>query len=205
MRRAAIGIRAHSGWGALVAVCGGRGALEVIDRRRVDLTDGKMAGAQQPYHFVQEMKLADAERHISECAAVSKRMAIEGLRQALDRVARRECSPAGCAILLAAGHDLPPLPGILTSHSLIHTAEGEFFRRAFRTACERLRLPVEGIRERELFARTESAFGEAAEDARREIADLCKALGPPWTTDQKTAALAALLILESGAAAGGAP
>jgi hypothetical protein len=56
----------------------------------------------------------------------------------------------GCAMLLASGRGLPTLPNILASRALVHTAEGQFFRRVVREACERCRIPVVGFREREL-------------------------------------------------------
>ena len=45
MKRAAIGVRVHSGWGALVAVSGKPGAEEIVERSRVEITDPKMSGA----------------------------------------------------------------------------------------------------------------------------------------------------------------
>ena len=43
MTHAALGLRAHSGWAALVAVAGTRGAPAVIDRRRIELADPTIA------------------------------------------------------------------------------------------------------------------------------------------------------------------
>jgi hypothetical protein len=40
-----------------------------------------------------------------------------------------------------------------------------------------------------------AAFGKVAPKMLRRIATLGRSIGPPWTTDQKTAAIAALLIL----------
>ena len=184
MKRAAIGIRAHSGWGALVAVSGNPAAPEVIDRRRIEIIDPHIQGAQQPYHFAQEQTPAQAERYLTDCAAVSERLAMAAVREAVAALQRREYDVAGCAILLGSGRSLPPLSKILASHALIHTAEGVFFREAFSKACERLKIPVMGVIEREL---------DASE--RTRIAALGRSLGPPWTTDQKAAAQAALLVL----------
>jgi len=39
MKRAALGIRMHSGWGMLVAVSGDADSLEILDRRRIVITD----------------------------------------------------------------------------------------------------------------------------------------------------------------------
>jgi hypothetical protein len=64
-------------------------------------------------------------------------------------------------------------------------------------ASEQLEIQVAGIPERELDARAEAVFGSRTIQLRRDIAALGGSLGPPWTTDQKTASLAALLLLES--------
>jgi hypothetical protein len=96
------------------------------------------------------------------------------------------CEIACAAVLLASGRPLPSLPNILASHALIHTAEGEFFRQIVRQACERLGIRVTGIRERDL---------AECSALQVEIAKLGKIVGPPWTQDQKTAALAAMLVL----------
>jgi hypothetical protein len=195
MKRAAIAIRVHSGWGALVAVAGNPAVAEILDRRRIEIMDRKAAGAMQPYHFAAELPLPAAERHLAQCAASSERLAFAGLREVIDELGRCEATVAGCAILLASGRSLPALPQILASHPLIHTAEGEFFRQAFRKAAERLEIPVAGFKERDLEQQALSVFGEAAGQATRMIANLGKVVGPPWTTDQKNATLAALLLL----------
>jgi len=198
MKRAAIGIRAHSGWGALVVVTGSPAKVEVIDRRRIVIADPAREGAKQPYHFAQGQSLQEAERHIAECAAVSERLAFESLAAIVGELKRYKYVAAGCAILLASGRSLPSLPQILASHSLIHTAEGEFFRRAFWKAGERLRIEVTGMRERDLDESGAAVFGSRAREVRQEIASLGATVGPPWTADQKCATFAALLILAGG-------
>ena len=65
MKPAAIGVRVHSGWGAVVAVAGQNGAEEIIERRKVIIIDAKRRGAAQPYHYVEEMELPAAERHLT--------------------------------------------------------------------------------------------------------------------------------------------
>ena len=121
-----------------------------------------------------------------------------GLRRAIEDARRRKKVIACCAILLASGRRLPPLPKILASHPLIHTAEGEFFRECFRKAGEALKMQVTGVRERDLEERAQAVFGAGAGSLKIEIAGLGKTLGPPWTTDQKNACLAALLALMDG-------
>ena len=194
MKNAALGIRMHSGWGVVVCVSGNSAAPEIVDRRRIVIIEPAMQGTKQPYHFVESLMLEEAERHLRECAEIAQRLALKGIGEILDAVSARNNRVLGCAMLLASGRALPPLPKILASHALVHTAEGEFFRKAVREACERRRIPVVGFRERELDERANAVFGKAAAArVRQRISNLGKTVGSPWTQDEKLAALAGLI------------
>jgi hypothetical protein len=199
MKRAAIGVRMHSGWGALVAVSNSAGPLEikveVIDRRRIAVVAPGTLGAKQPYHFAENLELPEAENFLGNCFAASKRLALAAVRDVVDELRARQYRVVGSAVVLASGRPLPPLAKILASHALIHAAEGEFFRDAFSKACEGLELSVTGFRERDLGECVQKAFGKKAARVSRQISTMGRSLGPPWTADQKTAALAALLVL----------
>ena len=183
---AAIGIRAHSGWAAVVAVSGSPPAIQIIARRRIEVCEPSLAGVRQPYHYVQDMDLEKAGEHLAKCSASSQRTATTGLRGLLTALSGYRMQ--GVAVLEASGHPLPPLAGILASHALIHTAEGEFFREVFRHAARALDLAITGVRERDIATITSPAL-------QRRIDAAGKSLGPPWTRDQKLAALAACVVL----------
>lgn len=196
MKNAAFGIRMHSGWGVLVCISGNVSAPEIGDRRRIVVVEPTMEGGKQPYHFAETLPLEEAERHLQKCAAVSERLALQATREMLDAVTVRNYRVVGCAMLLASGRALPALPNILASHALVHTAEGEFFRKVAREACERCGIPVVGFRERELDERANATFGKAAAGVRRRISDLRSTVGSPWTQDEKTATLAGLMVCD---------
>ena len=195
MKECAIGIRVHSGWGALVAVAGDTGALEVIERQRVEIIDRKKPGAMEPYHFAKDLPLGDAEKFIAGSAASATRLASEAMREVCDKLRAHHYNLVAAAILLSSGRPLPELEKVLAAHPLIHTAEGEFFRQAFRDACASLKIPVNGIRERDLDEHAKSALRGDGGLLKKKIAGMGKTLGPPWTTDQKAAALAAAIAL----------
>lgn len=195
MKRAALGIQMHSGWGVLVAVSGDANWVEVVDRRRIVTTDPKVPGANQPYHYAASLGLPESERYLANCAAVSERLALAAVEEVVRELDGRHYRIVGSAVLLASGRPLPSLSKILASHALIHTAEGEFFRNAVRKACERLKISVTAIRGRELDERAKTAFGDAACQVQSRVSSLGGSIGPPWTKDQKTAALAASIIL----------
>jgi hypothetical protein len=195
MKECAIGIRVHSGWGALVAVAGDAGAFEVIERRRIEIIDRNAPGAAQPYHFAKDLRLADAEKFIAGSAASATRLASAAMREVCDKLRAHDYNLVAAAILLSSGRPLPELENILAAHPMIHTAEGEFFRQAFRDACASLQIPVTGIRERDLDEHAKSVLRGDGGVLKKKIAGVGKTLGPPWTTDQKAAALAATIAL----------
>jgi hypothetical protein len=195
MKRAAFGIQMHSGWGVLVAVSGAPNALEILARRRIVTADPEVGGGVQPYHFAVRLEPSEQEKHLAQCAESSSRLAATAMAEVVRELDQRHYRIVGAAVLLASGRTLPALSKILAAHPLIHTAEGELFRNAARQACADLHIPVTAIRERDLDEQAAAAFGKAASQVLGSIASSGSSIGPPWTKDHKTAALAALLVL----------
>jgi hypothetical protein len=195
LKSAAIGVSVHSGWGAVVAIAGGRGTEEILLRNRVVIIDSKIAGSAQPYHYVAEREISAAEKHLIRCASISEQLAFKSLTQLSSELGNIGFIPNAAVILLSSARPLPDLVAILASHALIHTAEGEFFRQAFRSAFEKLRIHVTGIRARDLDDCAFKAFGKAASVIQKRIDGMGRSLGAPWTKDEKTAALAAAIAL----------
>jgi hypothetical protein len=183
----------HSGWGVLVALS--LDPLELLARRRMVTADPEMPGAIQPYHFAAQLEQAQQEKHLSRCAASACSLAASAIGEVMSELTQRHYRILGAAVLFAAGRPLPALEKILSAHPLIHTAEGEFFRQAASKAFHGLQIPVTSIRERELDQRAKAAFGSTAGRVQSTISSLGTFVGPPWTRDHKTAALAAALIL----------
>jgi hypothetical protein len=193
--RAALGISVHSGWGALVAIANESREFQLIDRWRLEIIEAQMPGAKQPYHFVEDFKLSAAERHLKNCAAISRRLASAAIREIVEKLEGVKYETKSGVVLLSSGRALPALAQILASHALIHTAEGVFFRKIFREAFERAGIRVSGIPARELEERARTAFGKRATWITQKIAQFGKTIGPPWTSDHKQAALAAAIVL----------
>ncbi len=165
-----------------------------MDRRRLDCIDPSLSGSKQPYHFVREMALTAAEAYLARCRETADCLAVSALADAIRELTGRGCRVVGAAIVEGAGRPLPGLAAILASHALIHTAEGEFFRAAFRSACGAAGIAVTGVRERDLIP--------APPRLSAAVDRLGRVLGPPWTQDQKIAALAACRILPGAVTAG---
>jgi hypothetical protein len=196
MDDAAIGISVHSGWGVLVALSSDGDGLEVVHRARVEIIGNEISGWKQPYHHAENLSLPEAQRHIANCAVASSRLAVTALGEIVERLRDAEFRVIGSAILLGSGRSLPDLSSILNAHPLIHTAEGEFFRRIFWDACSQLQISPVGFRVRDLSECAAKVLGKAVKaKLERNIHTLGKSIGPPWTSDHKQAALAASVML----------
>ncbi|HEV7498998.1 MAG TPA: hypothetical protein VGQ33_03295 [Vicinamibacteria bacterium] len=191
--QAALGLRAHSGWAALVAVGGGPASPQVLDRRRIEMADGPEA--KQPYHAAEDLPLARAQALLDRFARVAQERAAAGLGAALADLRADGYDVAGVIVLTASGKPLPGLESVLASHALIHTADGEHFRTALAFAGKHHRVPVARIREKDLVAQAAKALGRAAPALQATVTAWGKPLGPPWTQDQKLSALSAWLGL----------
>jgi hypothetical protein len=195
MKSATLGLRVHSGWAVAVALCGSPDSLMVIDRRRIQLVKTFTYTYRQPYHTAEKMPANDATRFISRTRSEAARLALSSLHTLQRDLAEQDYKIIRCALLLASGRALPQLEQILASHALIHTADGELFRNALHAACTRCRLPLEAVREKELFGVASRTLGLSAGTLKRRITEFGKSFGPPWTQDEKFATLAAWLTL----------
>jgi len=192
-RPAALGFRAHSGWAAMVVLGGAASEPVVLQRRRVQLV--KPGIPVQPYHAAADMELQDAERFLRNCAGVARALAQSCVVEVLAELAAQGFEAIGSAVLLSSGRSAGDLASTLASHPAIHTAEGEFFRDALRRGSEASGLPAGGFKERNVWQQAARTIGVPPEELQRRIGNFGKAIGPPWTQDQKLATLAAWLLL----------
>jgi hypothetical protein len=135
--------------------------------------------------------------YLARSAKIACRLALCTLQETAGALRGHGFLITGCGIVLASGRPLPPLEKILASHPMIHTAEGEFFRNAIREACRETRIAVMGVRERELFDLAAEKFNFPATRIKRQMDNLRRSAGTPWTADQKYASVAAFLALDA--------
>jgi hypothetical protein len=197
MKPAAVGFRAHSGWTALVALALTKGAPTVLARQRVHLVETFTYEFRQPYHTGEKLPLDEARAFVSRMEKESRRLALHAIRKLKAELQEQGYSLARCGLLLASGRPLPALPQILTSHSLIHSADGELFREALLDASASCDLKAVTIKEREVLDSASRALRVKPADLTRRVAELGHAVGPPWTLDEKLASLVAWLALKS--------
>jgi hypothetical protein len=195
-QRTAIGLRAHSGWAALVAVAGSAVGIEIVARRRIELAAPDLPGSRQPYHEAEGLPPEKARALLDRLETSAESLARKAFDEVLRELAGKGRTLRACGLLMASGRPLPALESVLASHALIHAADGEHFRKALSRAGEHFRLRVVRVREKDIFEKAAEALGIPAEALRRRLGELGRSVGPPWTQDQKLAALAGWLALE---------
>ncbi len=184
-----VGLRVRTGFAIAVALDDASALPRVVDRRRVELVDPALP--RQVYHAAVGLPLPEAERLIAEVVGSAEHAATAAVEAIVGDL--------GSGLRVAVGvrrSDAPPrsLAAILGSHTALHAAEGELYRDALLGAAEAGGLDVHAVPEDDAPAVAAGVLGIDAERANRLVAELGKPLGPPWTKDQKTAALLAMAV-----------
>lgn len=197
MKYAAVGFRAHSGWTALVALAVTNSVPAVLARQRVHLVETFTYRFRQPYHTAKNLPIDEASAFISRIQSEARSLALIAIHTLQGVLEKQGYKLIRSGLLLASGRPLPPLPQILASHALIHTADGELFREALLHASSRCGLEAFPAKEREVLDATASLLRVKPNDLARRIAELGRPLGPPWTLDEKLSSAVAWLALAS--------
>jgi hypothetical protein len=195
--KVAFGLKAHSGWAALVVLGKGSGELQVVDRRRVELVEkDDVSWAKQPYHAAERLSAGDARMLVERGVASARRIAVREIRMAVKRAGEAGHDVAACAVL--AGDPMPDwaVDEILAVHFRMHKAEGVLFRDALSRAARTCALTLVEVPEKQLDEHAERALDTSLNSARKTIASLGKSVGAPWGKDQKDATLAAMIALQ---------
>jgi hypothetical protein len=192
---AAFGCSAHSGWAAVVAVGREAGRLRVLSRDRIVIADPNDPPSKQPYHAVQHLPLERAAKSVSAYSATATVMAVSALRQIAHTISTNGHHAFGIGIIDSAGRKGDALATILSSHALIHTAEGEHFRGAIAAAASQCGLAVVRVARRELEDMASRAIGKPINMIQQTITEMGRSVGSPWAADQKSAALIAWMML----------
>jgi hypothetical protein len=195
MSRAAIGLRAHSGWAAAVALGMEGGDPALLERRRIEMAHPARPRPVQPYHASEGLPLARAETLVGRAVDAARLFGERDLGALAKDLRASGHDVACCAVLAGSGKELPALEKILASHALIHAAEGEMFREALRHAAGSAGIRVMNLKERELYSSAVEVLGIREPDLKRRLGSLGRTAGPPWAEDQKLAALAAWIAL----------
>lgn len=192
--KVAFGLKAHSGWAALVVLGKQDSQLVVVDRRRIELVEEEWA--KQPYHAAEDLKPDVARDLVKRGIATANKIARRELLLAVKREEKRANEVTACGVLVS-----DPMPDwtvdqILAVHFRMHKAEGVLFREALSNAVKGCGRRLVSVPEKTLGSYARKALRMSEDEVNKTIAALGKSVGPPWGKDQKDSALAAMIALQ---------
>ena len=196
--RVAIGLKSHSGWAASVVIGANAGRLHLIDRRRIDLVEAQNSPwAKAIYHAADGLPADEARELVERGIRAAHEGSQRALRELKEAMRSAGHDPIACAVLTGS-----PMPDwtteqILAVHVRMHKAEGALFPAALLRAADVCGLKLVAIPQKELSARAEAIFANRSSTPVERITEIGKSAGPPWGIDQKNAALAAMIAMES--------
>ncbi len=180
--KVALGLKAHSGWAALVAIGSDGGELRVVDRRRLELVEHTWARA--PYHAAEKVERARANALVERGIKEAHRVAEKALSDATRALGDHDI--VACAILTPNPMPEWTTDDILAVHFRMHKAEGVLFPEALAKAAVACGVKLVRVPEKTLGADAKTLA---------TIVRLGKSVGAPWGKDQKSATLAAMQAL----------
>jgi hypothetical protein len=192
---AAIGAAVHSGWAATVVVGESQGSPRVLLRTQIMMLDEGNPSSKQPYHAAEALKLSEAKRLIDALCFSAEQRASAAIDAVVQQVRELDHQVKWLGIINSSGRRIPDLATILKSHALIHAADGDHFREALSKAGRKAGVHTLRLEARNLESEAQQLLRRPIAELKSVVAGLGKTLGPPWTADQKTAALLAWMLL----------
>lgn len=190
MAKTALGFTIKSGWACAVALSGTGRTPELIDSRRIELSDPADRDARQPYHAAFGTARTPGPQLERILAAVRK----FGRQSVGDFIREQEAGNPLVGAGIVAGSLIDPAT-IGNQHIRIHALEGQLFRGIVNDAASRHRLRSAVWRERDIYGAAVAWLKRSESDIRRAVTDFGRARGGPWRAEHKAAALAAWLVL----------
>jgi hypothetical protein len=185
---AVLGFRPHTYWTTVVALAGNPQAPRILDRARIVFATGDERFV---YHQVAEMDAAAAEHRLAKVRAATQANAARGIAQLVGTLRKANLGVRLAVVPAARGKLAQSLADSVKSHTLIHAAEGDFYRDVVAQACVGLGLEVSRVAERELLLEASKSLGVHAVALEARLKTMGQIAGPPWSEDQRLATLAA--------------
>jgi hypothetical protein len=188
----AIGFRVKTGRATAVVMAGPASAPRVLSRKSLQLFDPAVPESHQPFHAELELPPADGARVVPLALRAVERVALSALRELVGEIQPGLGSIVG--IGLVAGSATDP-ESIHNPHMRAHAREGQLFPQALAAAAKIMSIPAITIVESEVFSSAASKLGKTPDAIKIAVAELGRAVGKPWSAEEKAAAAAAWIVL----------
>jgi hypothetical protein len=190
--RLAIGFRVKTGRATAVVMAGPASAPRVLSRKSLQLWDPAIPESHQPWHAELELPAAESARIVPKALKAVERVAQSALRELVGELEAAPRSIVGIA--LVAGSATDP-ESIRNPHMRAHAREGQLFPHALAAAAKTMRIPAITLVESEVFAHAAAKLKKTPDAIKLAVTELGRAVGKPWSAEEKAAAAAAWIAL----------
>jgi hypothetical protein len=190
--RVAIGFRVKTGRATAVVMAGPASAPRVLSRKSLQLWDPAVPESHQPWHAEFELPPEESARVVPKALAAVERVALSALRELVGEVQAEQGAILG--ISLVAGSATDP-ESIHNPHMRAHAREGQLFPNALAAAARAMRVAAVTMVESEVFASAAAKLGKSPDAVKVAVTELGRAVGKPWSAEEKCAAAAAWITL----------
>src|SRR5580704_10344918 len=167
-------------------------APRVLSRKSLQLWDPAVPESHQPWHAEFELPAEESALIVPKALEAVERVALSALRELVGEVQTEQGVILG--ISLVAGSATDP-EAIRNPHMRAHAREGQLFPQALAAAAKTLRIPATTIVESEVFTSAAAKLGKTPDAIKIAVAELGRAVGKPWSAEEKAAAAAAWIAL----------
>ncbi len=188
--RVAIGVRVLRGQAVAIALAGSRHSPAFAGRALLLLSDPKVPSTLRPFHALARLPREEAESLVKRDVAVVRKAAARSVRA----FARRLLDAGARVSRLAIVSDSDPQE-IDNSHLRAHADERRLFRESIASAARDLGIASEILLDRDPVAAAICRLAIKRTRLNQLLTAISETAGLPWRSDEKTAALAALIAL----------
>jgi hypothetical protein len=189
---AVLGFRVKSGRAVVVLLSGSAARPVLAARREIQLADPEQPGTYQPFHDSIGVHTIAAKRATERLVTIVEKCARRSMTQLLDDAVVAGKSILGAALVVGSVID-PSTIG--NDHIRAHAEEGRLFRTVLAGACESVGLRTETFVEKELLYAAGKKLRRPPARLRTVVNALGRGEAGPWRADEKSAALAAWVLL----------
>jgi hypothetical protein len=190
--RIAIGLRVKTGRATAVVMTGPASAPRVLSRKSLQLWDPAVPESHQPWHAEFELPAEESALIVPKALEAVERVALSALRELVGEVQTGQGAILG--ISLVAGSATDP-ESIRNPHMRAHAREGQLFPHALAAAARTMGIPAVTMVESEVFASAAAKLGKSPDAIKIAVAEMGRAVGKPWSAEEKCAAAAAWITL----------
>ena len=189
---AAIGFKARTGRAIAVALTGPSSAPQLVSRSELILHDPRTPATFQPYHEVMELAWDESQKSVKPFVRAIEKIATKGLAQLLHELRAQGLTIVGVGVVGSADRDLNKIGNY---HIRAHAAEGILFRRVLEFAAEANSINYRSFAEKTFLTQATAERRVSPSQLSKHLKLIGQSAGPPWRAEQRTAAVAAWLML----------